>query len=358
MADGIEYKEQPRYPGLSDIANMTHNGLIIQMVDEWEKTTSILKDMPARPSTDMLEDVSGIVDSLPKGEWTGLDDGVKASKGGFKQRVEQMGLYEDWSEYNEKHQKVVGADYDAARWELDQLHIQALGQEVERCLLYGNPYGGTENAEHEFLGFMPRLNHLTDYHGTLKTPIKDDQTGLTITKSPYVVLDAGGKASGTSQLCSILMVAHGPLGASLIYPKNATNGMTYDTFGFENVTDGNGGNKRIARSHFMWMGGLRIPNRRTVVRIANIDITDANLVKTLNTLMLQGFRSIPQAYRNSVAMYANTDVIVAYNSGLNNAVVPNTYANAGLSNPQSNVSIGGFAVTQCDTMVNDEDQIA
>lgn len=349
-------RAQAAYPGMQTVAEMTHNGHTVQMVNEFIETTSILPDMPFAPSTDALEDVSGIVDSMPAGHWTGLDDGVETSKGGFKQRTEKMGIYEDWAEYNEKHNIILGADYDAARWQLDQMHIDALGLEVERCLLYGNPYVNTPDAQHQFLGFIPRMNHITNMHGELATPFTDE-TGVHRTKSPYVVLDAGGIASGTVKLSSILLVAHGPLGATMIYPKNVRSyGMIYDAFGFENNDDASA-NKRVAKSRFMWMGGLRIPNRRTVVRIANINPADANLVPTLNKLMLQAFQSIPQAYQSSVSIYANSDTIVAYNAGLNSRITPNTYSDAGLQNPLSNVQIGGFRVKRCESLLRDEAQV-
>lgn len=338
-----------RYPGLGDVAQFTHNDKIITMCNEWEQVTSILPDMMFMPSTDALQDVSGYVVDLPKGSWTDLDHGTQSTKGSFRQTTEGMGIYEDWSEYNEKHNIILGSEYAAKRWQLDQLHIDSGGIEIEKMLLYGNPSADPNT----FLGFMPRLNQLTDMYGEIKAGANAGQ------KSPFVTLDDGGTITGTEMLDSILLVAHGPLAATCIYPKNmVNNGLKYDAFAFENHEDGNGNNKRVAKSHFMWVGGLRIQNRRTVVRIANINMQNETCVKSLNGLILRAFMAIPQQYRMRVSIYANASVIVGYNDAINSKIVAGTYQAAGLQNPLSNIQIGQFRVKDCESMVHGEDQIA
>lgn len=339
----------PLYIGLSDYAQMTHNDNIIRMANEWLQVTSILPNMKFRPSTDALEDVGGYIASMPKGAWTNLDDGTPATKGTWKQTVEKMGMYEDWSEYNEKHKIVLGNNYQVMRGEHDQLHVQSGGIEIEKMLLYGNP----DADPNCFLGFMPRLNQLTDMYGVIKAGTNAGK------KSPFFTLDAGGTITGTEMLDSILLIAHGPMAACGIYPKNmANNGLMCEPFPFENVEDANHNNKRVAKTHFMWVGGLKIQNRRTVVRIANINTASDTCMKALNGLLLQAFLAIPQQYRTNVSIYANASVIVGYNEAINAKIVPGTYQAAGLQNPLSNIQIGQFKVTDCESMVHGEDQIA
>jgi hypothetical protein len=358
----------PLYPGLTDLAALTHNGDVVRMVDEWVRSTTIFKDMPFVPSTDALQDVSGYIDGdLPKGSWTDLDTGTKGTNGHFKQKVEDMGMYEDWSVYNQKHNIIMGAEYNRLRWELDQQHIISAGFEIEKVLLYGNP-GKDPN---QFLGIMPRLSMLTDMYGypllaANKTKVQE-ATG--ISKTPYICIDGfysttdgDTAASHDGELASILFVAKGPMAATMIYPKNQVQfGLAYNHYDFENTTDAGGNNLRVAKSQFLWAGGLRVQNRRTLVRIANIypeDLATPSGFKALNTVLLKAFMSIPEQYRKSVSIYAPVNVIVAYNAGQQGSYSPINYGAAGLQNPDGNIRMGNFAVTPCDSMVDTESSLS
>lgn len=354
MAD----KNTQMYASLSDVAALTHNDDIVTMVDEWSKETSILDDMTYRPSNGVLDDVSGIVESMPRGQWTGIDEGVKPSKGTWKQRTEHMGLIEDLSQFNRKHEQVLGEQYELARWRQDQMHIQSMGLEIERVLLYGNPYANTKNAEHEFLGFMPRLSHITDDQGFLAKAFVDKETDMQVTKSPFICLDAGGQASASSGLCSLLFVAKGPLAPVLIYPKHANGtGLLFEKGGYHGVYDENGLYKEIAESHFMWMGGLSIPHRRAVVRIANIDVEKDGFLDTIDDLMTAAYMSIPQNMRGGLKIYANSKFIRGYKKACRKKVVPTTEGGAGINSLKATVNVGEFTVTECDSLIRDEEHV-
>ena len=329
--------DTPKYLTMTDIAHMTHNGNIVAMVEEFQKNTSLFNTLPWKQASDTLHDVTGVVGELPTATWVGLDKGVKASKGTWEKREENIALLESWSEINEKTYKIAGHG-DRARWENDRLHLLKMGLEAEEKLLYGNPVVDINQP----LGFMPRMAKVTD---------RNAMSGGV--RYQHVCLSCGGStANGES---SILLVAKGPMAPHLLYPRyKANNGLEFNAFPFENSKDDEGGNIRVAKSQFIMSFGLSIANRQSAARIANIDLTNSTSIGKIADALYEAFSSFPKEYRSSVEIWTTPGVILAMRKLYAGRVSPATYPDAIYKNAIGDVMFDNFVIRQCDSMLDTE----
>lgn len=335
--------KNPDYLTLSDVASMCHNQEIVPMVDEIGKSTTLFAAMPWKQASDAMRDVTGKVTKYPTATWTGLDLGVKPSKGGWSQVEEGLAMLESWSEINEKTYDIA-PNKEQARWENDQLHIRQMGMDAETGLLYGNP----EVDRNQPLGFLPRFSKVTDKN-RMASGVKYD----------YCTLSAGGSSSG--YMSSILLIARGPKCPTLLYPRyKENNGFLFRHFPFENTKDEAGGNIRTALAQFQITFGLSIADPRTAVRIANIDVTNSTSVGNVRDAVYEAFAAIPQVYRSSVQIYTTSDVILALRKKYSNLVQPITYdaKSAMANNAYGDIFFDGILLHECEQMVNTEATVA
>ena len=332
--------DTPKYLTFTDVAQMTHNGNILEFAKEFQKETSLFNTLPWKQASDALHDVTGVVGDMPEATWVGLDKGVKASKGTWKQREENLALLESWSETNEKTYQIAG-NGDRVRWENDRLHIIKMGLEAEEKLIYGNP----ETDINQPLGFIPRMNVKTDMYA--KTAGGD--------KKDFVCLSAGGSTADKES--SILLIAKGPMAPHLLYPRHKRfNGIEFNAFPFENVKDDEGGNKRVALSQFIMSFGLSIANHQSVVRICNIDTTSSGStsIAAIPDMLYEAFASMPREYRSTVEIWTTPKVILALRKTYAARVSPATYPDAIYKNAIGDVLFDNFVIRQCDSMVDTE----
>lgn len=329
----------PAYHTFTDIAQLTHNDNIIALADEIGKTTTLFNTLPWKQASDALHDVTGVIEEIPGATWVGLDKGVKANKGRWGQREENIALLEAWSETNEKTYKI-GPNGDLVRWTNDRMHIQGMGLEAENKLLYGNP----QSDPNEPLGFMPRMNLVTDMNG-LKNGAK----------LPHVCLSAGGSQVGKQS--SMLLIAKGPMSPHLLYPRyKPNNGIEFNAFSFENTLDSEGGNIRVAKSQFIISFGLSIANRRTAVRIANIGLAAGDKgVENLADCIYEAFAAFPREYQNTVEIWTTPKVILAMRKHYNDRITAvGNYNDAIYQNAIGDVRFDGFVLRACESMLDTE----
>lgn len=335
------------YLNFVDVAAQTHNNELLPMVQEIVRPTTMLSDSTWKQSTDMLRDVTGLRGEPPRGQWVAVDEGVKPNKGDHEKMEEEMGILEAWSEVNEKTM-MISPSPDALRWENDRAHLEGMGFDLEEALIYGN----REEDVRMFRGFMPRFTKLTNFRGV-------DSNGK---KHPFVTLGAGG--SGGTSNSSMVFVVWGGDGANMLYPRfQAQNGIQFNHFGYENITDSDGKIKRVARSQFIATAGLSLANRRACVRIANIEasLADAQFednMKNLVSCMYQAFAAIPAPYRSRVKIYTNAEVILALRHAYADRVSPARYVDAIPANAYGDIMFENFIVRQCDSMLATEDVVS
>lgn len=332
----------PDYLTLTDIGKMCHNGEIVPMVDEIAKATTIFNALPWRQSSDALRDVTGKVTKYPTAQFVGLDMGVKASKGDWKQVEEGLAMIESWSEINEKTYNV-SPNKEKARWINDQMHIRALAMTAEEGLIYGNPAADPAQP----LGFIARFGKVTDYERKANGKVLD-----------YCTLSCGGTTQGAQS--SILIVAKNEMGPTLLYPRyKEDNGFMYRHFDFENAKDDAGGNVRVAKSQFQVTYGLSIADTRTAVRIANIEIGNSTSEGKIKDCLYEAFEAIPKIYRGSVEIYAPSKVVLALRKAYSNLYNPVIYDPSGRGhNAIGSVFFDGMEIKTCESMLSTESVVA
>ena len=326
------------YLTLSDVAKMTHNQELVPMVDELTKPTTLFSWMGWKQASDAMRDVSGKVTELPKATWTGLDMGVKATKGNYTQKEEGLAIIESWASINEKTY-AVSPHKEATRWENDRLHIQGLGMDAEEGLVYGNPAVDVNQP----LGFIARFGKVTDHH-RMASGVKYD----------YCTLSAGGTTANKQS--SILVLARGIMGPTLLYPRyKEQNGLMYRHWGFENTKDENGGNIRRALSQFQITFGLSIRDTRTAIRIANVETTNSTSIGNVRDAMFEAVAAIPKEYKNSIEVFTTSDVILALRKNYAGLVNPVTYDANGLGhNSRGDIMFDGIVFHECSSMLDTE----
>ena len=187
---------------------------------------------------------------LPTVTWRQLNQGVAPSKSTTAQSDDHAALLEAWSECDVKLANLGG---NPAKFRMDEASafIEAMGQEAASTLWYGNAGAAPE----EFTGFAPRYNLLAGANG-------------------QNIIDGGG--TDASDNTSIWLVTWGPGAASMMFPKGSKAGLQHFDHGQETkeVSAGIGGAlMRVYRDQFTWDLGLTIKDWRSVVRIANLDVS-------------------------------------------------------------------------------------
>jgi len=333
---------------LSDYAQLHHNQQLLPMIQEVASEVTLLNTIPMKEASDTLQDVTGIKGDIPYGTWVGLDKGVKANKGNWEQRKEGLANLESLAEFNRKVQEVA-PDAEVARWENDQGHIEGMAHTAEKGILYGNPYSDPNQP----LGIFPRFNILTDRHGIYTVSAKEKDAG-------YVTLDAGGKKDGA--MSSIILMSYGNGCPKLLYPRYSKDiGMKMDLGNrWQWLTDSEGGKREVLYDHFQWMLGLSIADRKTVVRIANIDTTDTTCLEGLTNKIFEAFTVFKPQHRASVRMFTTSEVILQLRELRDSEKRANVFTERdtypkNLYNP---VNFGGYVLEECYNMLDTEDQLA
>ena len=228
---------------------------------------------------------------LPSVTWRLLNQGVTPSKSTTAQIDEQTGILEAWSEVEEEVAKL-GGDVGATRLSEGMAFLEAMNQEMQQTLIYGN--SGT--APEEFMGLAPRYAA---------------KSGATNTAN---VLDAGGTSTDNT---SIWLVCWGENTIFGIVPKGSKAGLQHNDFGIQTVQDAAGigtGRMRAYQERWQWKAGIALKDWRYVVRIANIDVSNmvaqtsaADLIK----YMILATHVPPTQGMGKAVFYMNRSVFAA-----------------------------------------------
>jgi len=230
-----------------DLAELSHNGQLLDMVKPLTEAQDLLKDAPMYEANDITSHRIVRNASLASATWRDLNEGLDASKGRETPIREVIGNIESRLEVD------IGLlDYERDKEGFlarkEYAHMEGLGNDLGDALVTGSVAGGNH-----FDGIEARLNSLsaTDGFGQLMA-----QT--------YV-------GSG-SDLTSIIAVQWGPDQVHLVYPRGHKYlGIERDPRGVERVLDGDSKAYYAYVIRFGWKGGLVIADDRCVRRIANIE---------------------------------------------------------------------------------------
>lgn len=244
-------------PTLLDIAKQTDpDGKPAMVYEVLNQKNPILQDAPAYPSNAPMGNRITIRSSLPTVAFAKVNQGVTRSKGATEQKVDTIGLVSGLSEVDSKLKKIVGdAAFNAKRYSEDKAFMEAMAQLIANRVLYGNEL--TEEAG--FTGLAPRM-------ASLATAITGSQV-----KSMGTVTGGDGT--------SIYIVDWGEDAAHLIYPKDGSGAAGLDArdLGEMRVTDVDSNPMMAFVTAYDWLVGLTVKDPRHIGRLANIDVSDANL---------------------------------------------------------------------------------
>ena len=253
-------------------------------------------------------------------------------------------MIEGWSKSLKKTMDLSPNDKEL-RWREDRRHLRGLGLDLEEGLLYGN----RNQDPRKFLGFMPRFSKVTDIDG-----IAGDN------EHPFITLSGGGNnANGMSSL--LLVYWDEDEGAHLIYPSHKKdNGMEFTAYPYVAETQPDGTIIEVAKTKYACTAGLGIANRKSVIRIANIDVNADDKVTALGNLeaaIYDAFAAMPVDFQSRAMLYANNRVISFMRKGYAGRVSPARYADAVPKNAIGDVMFDSFVVRRCDSMLATESKI-
>jgi hypothetical protein len=213
---------------------------------------SILDDIPWQEGNMTTGHRVVVRTGLPAVVFRLVNQGVPPSKSTAAQLDEQAARLEAWNEVDEMIAELAS---DLNQFRLSQAlpYFESMRQTFTSKLFYGN-FG---LAPEEFTGLSLRFS----------TSVAANAA------SAQNVIKAGGAGADNT---SIWLINWGP-GIFGIYPKGTRAGLEHNDFGKETVesTAGIAGNRlRAYREQFIWRAGIAVPDWRSVVRIANVDVSD------------------------------------------------------------------------------------
>lgn len=230
-------------------------GKVMQVVEIMNQMNPIVQDLPAYPSNAPTGHRVTFRSSLPTVAFTKINKGTSRSKGETEQRTDSIGLIAGLSEVDTKIKRVIGAAAVAAeRAKQDDGFVEAIAQLLALTILYGD----TKSNEASFDGLAPRLASLqtSDIHKS--------------------IVKSMGSVSG-SDGTSIFIVDAGERAAHLIFPEASTAGIETSDKGEIRVTDADSNPMMAFVTEYNVSLGLSVEDPRHIARLANIDVSDANL---------------------------------------------------------------------------------
>lgn len=324
------------YMTLAELAKGIGSADITQVVNEIEKTTTILNDASFIEATGMLEHRGARKVSYPTNQWVAIDQGGVSSKGHKELFTSELGMIESWATARQK-EGMIAPNPEQVYAEDERDHVASMAYDVESCLIYGGAQPG------QFKGIMPHFNRITEANELANLRAKPQ----------FITLDNGGDEDDA--MSSLLMVVWGAGGANMLYPRyTKTKGI--------NITKGNwqvieeGGEKFFQRdTQFLMSTGLSLSNRYAVIRIANIDTSDAALATSMPALrknLFRAFTLLPKHFKSRVRLYAPGSVLAGVNDYYAGRVSPVTYENAIPTNAIGDIRFDNFVIRQVDTMLD------
>lgn len=259
------------FPTLLDIARrLDPNGGIAMVAEVLQKYNEILDDIPWIEGNLPTGHQSTIRTSKPTPVFRLLNAGVQPAKSTTGQIVDTCAILETRS-HVEKAVAELNGNVAAYRLSEDVAFIEGMMDTLSTALIYGDV---TKNPE-QFNGLAPRYFSISGNYTT----------------SPNII-DGGGTGVDNT---SVWLLCWDPRNIFGIYPKGSKAGLQQEDEGLLTILDPNDSTKYMKAycTWFQWMCGICIKDWRSVVRIANLDVSNlltsgdasdisANLLKLLS----------------------------------------------------------------------------
>lgn len=226
------------------------NSIAADIVEILAEFTPVIQDAVVLTANNGSSMVHSVRDKLPEVTWGRLYKGVKPSKSGRSQVTDTSGFVEGLSSIDSRLVQIAGSKGDALRLSEARGFLQAMAIEAEKAIWYADAITRPE----QFKGFAARANFIGA--GTQGTNI----------------IDAGGVGSDNT---SIWFVNWSEDYNFLFHPENTPAGIERMDMGKQRATDADGGVYYVLEEMFRWYLGVGSKDPRGLVRIANIDVSEA-----------------------------------------------------------------------------------
>lgn len=275
---------------LYDVARQAGpDGKPMKIANVLSQTNDLLLDMPFYPTNQTMSMVATLQTGEPTGSFRALNEGVAAEKPSTEQISDGCAMLEAWS------------NIDCALADMS-----------------GNKAKYLENKDKAFINGMGKTMHLNTIYGSLATSSKafdglaTRYNSTSTGRGKNQIIKAGG-ASGDNT--SIYLIQWGEDKIHGIYPKDTVGGLNYDFKGKQTIQPTAGAFMDVYQGHYAWYTGLHVADYRSVVRVANIDVSDlltagdasdtsANILKHMSIAL----DTLPDTTGN-VAFYCNNTVL-------------------------------------------------
>jgi hypothetical protein len=330
-------------PTMADLAkSMGPDNKLARIIELLNQSNEVLDDAVVQEGNTTTGWMGAVRTGLPSVVFRLVNQGVPPSKATTAQLIEQAARMEGWVEVDEALAELAP---DLGEYRLSQsgAMIESFNQTLTSKLFYGN----AGLAPEEFTGLSTRFS--TSVQATAAS-------GANIIK-------AGGAGADNT---SIWLINWHPMTVFLIYPRGTQAGLVHNDLGLETVesTAGIAGNRlRAYRDQFIWRVGLAVPDWRSVVRIANIDVSDliADTAGATVKLIEYMTRSIDriQGPRGRLAFYTSRTVksilrVQAMNKSTNAISVQDAINQFGEQVPGGEVRFLGIPVRTVDAILGTE----
>lgn len=306
------------------------------IIELLKKTNAVLEDAIAVECNSGTRHLTTVRTGLPSVAWGKLYQGIPQSKSETAQVHDTTGFVESLSTVD-KRLLEIQKNPGALRMSEAVAHLEAISQEVATRIFYGNSATDPE----QFMGFAPRFSDLGSPNG--------DQ-----------IVDAEGSGSDNT---SVWFVTWGDTESHLLYPEGTKAGVAREDKGEQRVLDGSSNPYYVVEELFRQHVGLSVRDWRTVVRIANIDVSNLRAGSVdIYKYMRKAFWKFNK-HRNSggrMAIYCNADVLEALDAD----TTPTTSTTASFVRLKPTEVDGkevmayrGIPVRQCDALVNTEARV-
>lgn len=321
-------------PTLMDVARRTDpKGKIATIVEILNETNAIIEDMTFLECNNGTTHITTVRTGIPNGTWRKLYGFVQPTKSTSKQVQDGVGMLEARSQIDADLAELNGNSKD---WRLseEKPFMEGLNQDVSETLFYGD----TDVYPERFMGLAPRFN---SYQTTDKT------------KSSYNVIHGGGSDSADNT--SAWFVVWGPNTMHGLYPKGSKAGLGMEDLGKQEISDANGGRLTVLESKFKWKPGLAVRDWRSIVRIANLDVSALRAnsgAANLYTMFTKAYHRQKGRNLGRAVIYCNATVMEALDVQAQAKTNLNlTYADIG---GKQILTFRGIPIRECEAILDTE----
>ena len=216
------------------------------IIDTMLERNPILEDQLWTPSNMSHGHKTMLRVEHPSSTWVQLNKGVPKSKSVSTAIIDTMASLEALCEVDNRMKRQVD-NFPQLVDDESIAFMESMSNEYCSILFYGDEV----SEPNAFTGLTPRYND-----------VSLDQ-----------VIDGGGTGSDNA---SLWIINWGMRGLTGIFPRNSTSGLQRRFNGDNVPTNDSSGNRYFSWSQsFFWDCGLAVANHKEAVRIANIDMSDA-----------------------------------------------------------------------------------